>query len=520
MRLLIILFSLMGLSFAANILVMLPMPMYSHTTNFMTVFKELAKRGHNVTCVSPFPQKTALKNWNDITVKNTLADLMAQIGPLNLLDMDSMLFILIFFWKMCERLAEIALEQEPVQRIIQDTTSSYDLIITETFFAHEPFLALGHKYNAPVINVNSFGLTPTIAFFTGNHYPTSYVPNYSFPSSDKMSFYERMTNSFLYMWYTYVYELYYLNQVDFLIKKYFNYPGSENIPPVAELARNTSLTLLETHIGLHYPQPLQKNMVEVGGINLHDGDKLPDDLQQFMDNAPEGVIYFSFGSHFNTSLLSESVQNSIISAFSKVKQKVIMKWDKNIGKNENIYTGKWFPQASILGHSKCKIFITHGGVHGVTEGLFHGVPLIGMPIFADQKFNIKFVEEHGAGINLELNKVTEDQLLQAINTILTDKRYKENAQLRKSILRENPVSQLENAIYWIEYVIKFKGARHLRPTLLDLSWFQGFLIDITLAFIGLTLVFFFILFIMIKYTVKLLKCMFRSKNDNKKSKKE
>lgn len=59
---------------------MVPMPFVSHTMNFMPIFKELAIRGHNVTLVSPFPQKTPVANLTEILVPNVLNDLFGKYG--------------------------------------------------------------------------------------------------------------------------------------------------------------------------------------------------------------------------------------------------------------------------------------------------------------------------------------------------------------------------------------------------------------------------------------------------------
>ena len=37
---------------------------------------------------------------------------------------------------------------------------------------------------------------------------------------------------------------------------------------------------------------------------------------------------------------------------------------------------------------------------------------------------------------------------------------------------------IEEAVYWIEYVLKYDGAPHLRPASLDLSWYQVYLLDV------------------------------------------
>jgi len=57
-------------------------------------------------------------------------------------------------------------------------------------------------------------------------------------------------------------------------------------------------------------------------------------------------------------------------------------------------------------------------------------------------------------------------------------RYRENAQRLSRILRDQPLTPLEQAVYWTEYVIRHKGAPHLRSSVLDLAWYQYFLLDV------------------------------------------
>jgi glucuronosyltransferase len=47
---------------------------------------------------------------------------------------------------------------------------------------------------------------------------------------------------------------------------------------------------------------------------------------------------------------------------------------------------------------------------------------------------------------------------------------------------DRPMSALDTAIFWTEYVIRHGGARHMRSAALDLAWYQYLLIDV-IAFI-------------------------------------
>ena len=70
------------------------------------------------------------------------------------------------------------------------------------------------------------------------------------------------------------------------------------------------------------------------------------------------------------------------------------------------------------------MFITHGGHGGSTEAIYNGVPLVGLPMFGDQVWNMKQAEKKGFAISLNILEITEEDLFQAINKVLTDPRYK------------------------------------------------------------------------------------------------
>jgi hypothetical protein len=75
------------------------------------------------------------------------------------------------------------------------------------------------------------------------------------------------------------------------------------------------------------------------------------ELQKYLDEAPDGVIFFSLGSHVQGYLMPESKRNAFLAAFSKLKQRVLWKWESDTlpGQASNVKFGKWLPQSDILG---------------------------------------------------------------------------------------------------------------------------------------------------------------------------
>jgi len=68
--------------------------------------------------------------------------------------------------------------------------------------------------------------------------------------------------------------------------------------------------------------------------------------------------------------------------------------------------------------------MTHGGLLGAQEAMYHGVPLIGIPIFGDQHLNVNRAQQAGYGIHLDLANITKQSVSWAIETALHDKKYK------------------------------------------------------------------------------------------------
>ncbi|KAB1282766.1 UDP-glucuronosyltransferase 2B11 [Camelus dromedarius] len=88
-----------------------------------------------------------------------------------------------------------------------------------------------------------------------------------------------------------------------------------------------------------------------------------------------------------------------------------------LGNNTWLY--EWIPQ-NDLGHPKTKAFITHGGVNGIYEAIYHGIPIVGLPTFVNQPDNIAHMTAKGAAIRLDLNTVSSTDLFDAFKTIIND----------------------------------------------------------------------------------------------------
>lgn len=281
-----------------------------------------------------------------------------------------------------------------------------------------------------------------------------------------------------------------------------------------------SLVLMNSHISLDGPQPLMTNIIEVSGMHLNTKtNSLPKDLQDFMDKAKNGVVYFCLGSNIEASMIHPDKRAAIVKVLSQLKENVVIKWNhpeslQNTPKGK-FYAGEWLPQSDILNHSGVKVFVTHGGLGGTMEAIYHGVPTVGIPIFADQHQNVQYQADIGIGVRLDYVNLTETSLSWAITEILANAKYSTTVKELSVKFRDRPQEPLETAKFWVEYVIRHKGARFLRSPALKLNCIQYCNLDVYAFIAGIV----FAVFYAIYRTLKWIGCkIFGRKNASKKLK--
>ncbi|KAM6150518.1 LOW QUALITY PROTEIN: UDP-glucuronosyltransferase 2A1-like [Erethizon dorsatum] len=300
----------------------------------------------------------------------------------------------------------------------------------------------------------------------------SYVPVALSELTDQMIFGERVKNTISYFLQDYVFQSY----------------GGENSYYSKTQGRPTTLCetmgkaeiwLIRTYWDFEFPRPYLPNFEFVGGLHCKPANPLPREMEEFVQSSGEdGVVVFSLGSMVKN--LTEEKANLIASALAQIPQKVLWRYKgkepATLGPNTWLFD--WIPQNDLLGHPKTKAFITHGGANGIYEAIYHGVPMVGIPLFADQPDNIAHMKAKGAAVEVNMNTMTSADLLSALRAVINDPSYKENAMRLSRIHHDQPVKPLDRAVFWIEFVMRRRGAKHLRVAAHDLSWFQYHSLDV------------------------------------------
>nr|CAD7591387.1 unnamed protein product [Timema genevievae] len=519
---------------SANILGIFPFPARSHLILITSLMKELASRGHQVTVVSHFPQEKPLQNYTDIKLSFKMESIFDSKPDMFQMGAANPLFMMPFFLTLCQKITKAGLESPQLQELIHSKNQHFDIIVIESFMT-EAMLGFAHKFNASIIQICPFTGDEFVGDSVGNPFPYAYAPSPFLGYTDHMTFLERLHNTFHQLYFKILYKLYHLPTQDNMMKEAFK--ELSDIPSVTDLNEKTSLVFLNSHISVNYAQPLLPNVVPIGGMHIKSSlAPLSKDLKTFLDNAQHGVIYFSMGSNLRSADISPPTLAAILNTFSKLKQKILWKFelDNLPGQPANVKIEKWLPQDSVLdttdeptlqylrissfclegsgtvsscslegsgtvsscslegsgkvsscsldspwdAHPNLRLFMTHGGQHSTLEAIYHGVPVIGIPVIREQKLNMIQSASAGSGVVVYYENVSETSLSWALQEVLENPRYRENAKLRSKLFHDRPTTAMETAVFWTEYVARHKGAPHLRSAALDLYWFQYYLLDV------------------------------------------
>ncbi|KAL4713974.1 hypothetical protein ACJJTC_005605 [Scirpophaga incertulas] len=514
----ILLFCLWSCVECANVLFMMTYIGKSQYIMLKPIALELARRGHNVTVISVFKENNPPENYHQVLVDDNIWDSMGGRRPSHFtsVDLSAEERHKRFLWRGGLILNEVVLNSTKVQEFLA-ADNKFDVVISEQFF-QEAMYILAHKYQAPLILITSYGNCMRHNIATRNPLQLATVISEFLVVENPRSLLGRLRNMYFAMYEYFWWRFWYLKELDNLVKDYV--PDLKKpVPSLYEIQQNVSLFLINSHFSFDPPTAYLPNIIEIGGVHLTpNASKLPEDLQNILDKAENGVIYMTFGSNIQSSKLPTDQRNAFLNVFRRLKVTVLLKWEEDELKNkpDNVVIRKWLPQKEVLAHPNVKLFISHGGLIGTHEALYHGVPIIGIPVYGDQYNNLLQVQESGFGKILQYHDITEETLDKMVNEILTNELFRMKAKEISRIFKDRPMTPLDTAIYWIEYVIRNKGAVYMKNPALDMSWIEYFMIDIC----GLVLLIVVMLYYLLRFgaliTLRLFKGLFKNHGKNKK----
>ncbi|XP_038412166.1 UDP-glucuronosyltransferase 2A2 isoform X3 [Canis lupus familiaris] len=461
----------------------------SHWLNIKIILEELIQRNHNVTVlassttlfINSNPDSSV--NFEVIPVSFTNDNLDSLIEHMIMLWIDhrptpltlwsfykELGKLLDTFFRINIQICDGVLSNPKLMARLQKR--GFDVLVADPVTICGDLVAL--KLGIPFVYTLRFSPASTVERHCGKiPAPASYVPAALSELTDQMTFGERVKNTISYPLQDYIFQSYW-GEWNSYYSKVLGRPTT-----LCEIMGKAEIWLIRTYWDFEFPRPYLPNFEFVGGLHCKPAKPLPKEMEEFVQSSGEdGVVVFSLGSMVKN--LTDEKANLIASALAQIPQKVLWRYKGNkpatLGTNTRLYD--WIPQNDLLGHPKTKAFITHGGTNGIYEAIYHGVPMVGVPMFADQPDNIAHMKAKGAAVEVNINTMTSADLLHALRTVINEPSYKENATRLSRIHHDQPVKPLDRAVFWIEFVMRHKGAKHLRPASHDLTWFQYHSLDV------------------------------------------
>ncbi|XP_018767431.3 UDP-glucuronosyltransferase 1A1-like isoform X7 [Serinus canaria] len=490
-----LLLSLLGLAVAGKLLVV-PVD-GSHWLSMRELLDMLQQKGHEVVVVAPEvslhikPSKTFVMKMYPVSFTQDELDTVFKGSVMDLFKEGPFLQRVIRQYQQAKKTSALFLatcsnliHNKELIRYLEE--SKFDAVLTD------PILPCG-AILAEYLSLPSLYFLQQIP--CGLEYqatqcpnPPSYVPRVFTDLTDHMTFLQRVKNM--------LYDLpnFFLCNVVFQPYAELASEFLKREVTVPDLLRQASIWLMKLDFVLHFPKPLMPNMVLISGVNCA-YKKLNQEFEAVVNASGEhGIVVFSLGSMVSEIPMKKAME--IAEALGTVPQTVFWRYTGKAPPNlpKNVKLVKWLPQNDLLAHPKTRAFITHGGSHGVYEGICNAVPMVLMPLFGDQMDNAKRVESRGAGLTLNILEMTSSDISNALKAVINDKKYKENIQRLSDLHLDRPIHPLDLAVHWVEFVMRHKGAPHLRPAAHDLNWVQYHSLDVIAFLAAVTLLSLFISF--------------------------
>uniref|UniRef100_A0A2A4JD43 UDP-glucuronosyltransferase n=1 Tax=Heliothis virescens TaxID=7102 RepID=A0A2A4JD43_HELVI len=464
---------------AYKILCIFPAATKSHDHLSKGVVQALLKAGHEVTWATPFEKKNVEKNL-------TIIDLTATRKIVDGMDMtDTKTQSISQIKNFTTVMSKTASETPALRKVLVE--QQFDAVIT-TWAVNDFDAGYAAIQQVPWILLSSIGIHPYLENLVDEVRSISTTPLIFNDGEVPMSWGRRWINGLVYMlmcvdgWFDN------RRQAALYESMYAPIAAARGVPlpPFHEAKHNVSILLVNSHESIGWTYSVPSNVVNIAGYHIDENPPaLPKDLQDLLDGSPQGVIYFSMGSIVRSTAMKPHTRDALIKIFSKLPYTVLWKFEEPLSNlPSNVHVRPWMPQASILAHKNIRLFITHGGLLSTLEAIHAGVPLLAVPVFADQPGNAERAQRAGYALRVDYHEDMAPKLEVALNEMLSNDTYTKKVKYLSKLFRARPVSPSKLISFYVELAIETKGAYHLRSLSLQYSWYERWMLDFVLALLG------------------------------------
>ncbi len=157
-----------------------------------------------------------------------------------------------------------------------------------------------------------------------------------------------------------------------------------------------------------------------------------------LDDSP--TVYFTLGTVFP--LESGDLFARVITGLRDLPINLVVTVGRDIDpadfgpQTSNVHIEQYIPQSSVLPH--CDIVVSHGGSGSVIGALAHGLPMVLIPMGADQPLNTARCTDLGVARVLNAVKSTPEMVREAVSAVLSDPSYRRAAERMKDEIAAMP----------------------------------------------------------------------------------
>lgn len=255
---------------AAKILAMFPVPSISHQVVFRPLTQELAKRGHDVTVITPdpaFPKGQTPPNFTEIDIHDLSYTKWQELLKHTSKPGTTMLEMLQIGFKVIINITETQFKDEAVQQLLKEN-NSYDLLLIEA--SVRPALVLSHIFKVPVIQISSLGPLRFNLETVGSSWHPLLYPNHFNQRIYNLTKWEKVMQ----LWDYYRLESYMDSMVDVeheMVKRLFG----PDVPSPKELQKNVHMLFLNIHPLWEGNRPVPPSVIYMGGVHQKPISELP-----------------------------------------------------------------------------------------------------------------------------------------------------------------------------------------------------------------------------------------------------
>ncbi|XP_039962087.1 UDP-glycosyltransferase UGT4-like isoform X2 [Bactrocera tryoni] len=265
------------------------------------------------------------------------------------------------------------------------------------------------------------------------------------------------------------------HEVFCLIHRTFNLHFNCRNIRMEDVRRNISLVFTNNHFTQGTIRPNVPTMVEIGGIQIPERRiPLPQHIADHINKAEHGVIYINLGKGNNCTDLPGELLDSLHDVLVESQRYVLWRWShcsKPRQGSRILYT-RWMPQNDILAQKKVKLFITHGSMSSLGEGQYHAVPMLGVTYSSELVGNVEFLAQYKLAERIDAYNTNTDEIRSKLFSMLNDQSYQERSALYSLLYRDRQLTPRETVLYWVNYVLRYKGTPHMRSPAAEMTQLQ------------------------------------------------